>query len=92
MLIRKNKKLLKKLIAEINSTKKYSKFILVKQCLHLALSIMKESNGILSYQLIFLLQDKQNDRAVKILIFLGILLIQTLLKLPHILPKINAVI
>ena len=53
---------------------------------------MKESNGILSYQFIFLLQDKQNDRAVKILIFLGILLIQTLLKLPHILPKINAVI
>ena len=47
----------KKLIAEINSTKKYSKFILVKQCLHLALSIMKESNGILSYQFIFLLQD-----------------------------------
>ena len=53
---------------------------------------MKENNGILSYQLIFLLQDKQNDRAVKILIFLGIRLIQTLLKLPHILPKINAVI
>ena len=67
-------------------------FILVEQCLHLALSIMKENNGILSYQFIFLLQDKQNDRAVKILIFLGILLIQTLLKLPHILPKINAVI
>ena len=64
----------------------------MEQCLHLALSIMKENNGILSYQLIFLLQDKQNDRAVKILIFLGIRLIQTLLKLPHILPKINAVI
>ena len=89
--IPKKKTIVKKLMAEINSTKKYWLSILAEQFLHLAFKKIKDKIGILSNHLICFLHVKQYDRP-DILKFLGNLFIQTLLKLPHILPNINAVI
>ena len=81
-----------KLIAEINSTIKYFKLIFAEQSLHWALRTKKDINGMLSYHLICLLHAGQWDLPLITLILSGILWIQTLLKLPHILPKINTII
>ena len=78
--------------AEINSIIKYFTSIVVEQSLHLAFKIKKDIKGILSYHLISLLHDGQWDLPLITLVLLGILRIQTLLKLPHILPKINTII
>ena len=81
-----------KLSPEINSTKKYFTFILVEHSMHRALRIIKDNRGMLLYHLICLLHEGQKDLPFTTLIFLGILWMQTLLKLPHILPKINTII
>ena len=51
-----------KLIAEINSTKKYFELIFAEQLLHLAFRIIKDIKGMLSYQLIIFLQEGQWER------------------------------
>jgi len=84
-------KITTKFIADINSTKKYLILILAEQPLHFAFKNKYENNGMLSCHLIRVLQDGQWDLPVTTLIPSGILWIQTLLKLPHILPKINAI-
>ena len=80
-----------KFIADINSTKKYLILILVEQSLHFAFKNKYENNGMLSCHLICALQVGQWDLPVTTLILSGILWIHTLLKLPHILPKINVI-
>ena len=79
-----------KFIAEISSTKKYWKLILLLQFLHLAWSNKYDKRGILSYQFICFLHDGQKDLFLTMFPLSGSRYIQTLQKLPHILPKINA--
>ena len=75
--------------AEISSTIKYSKLILLWQFLHLALSIKKENKGILSNHLIVFLQLGQKERLYMTLFSIGIRWIQTFEKLPQMAPKIK---
>jgi hypothetical protein len=58
-------------MAVINSTIKYCKLISFLQNLHLLFNNIKDSKGILSYQIIFFLQLGQEDRPVTILLFSG---------------------
>ena len=55
----------------INSTIKYCELIDFLQNLHLLINNIKDSSGILSYQIIFFLQLGQEDLPVTILLFLG---------------------
>ena len=66
--------------------------IFFEQFLQTPLRNKNEIIGILSYHLIKLLQLGQQDRLVATFLFAGNRYIQTLAKLPHILPKTNAII
>jgi len=78
-----------KLKAPISSTIKYWKLILKSQFLHFLFKIKNEIKGILSYHLIIFLHLGQEDRLIATPCSFGNLIIQTLEKLPQILPKIK---
>ena len=78
-----------KLIAEISSTKKYWKLILLLQFLQLPLRNKNDNKGMLSYHFILFLHEGQKDLPLTTLSLLGSRYMHTLQKLPQILPKIN---
>ena len=61
----------RKLIAEINSTKKYCELILLLQLLHLPLRKINDNKGILSYHFILFLHERQKDLPVMTLSLSG---------------------
>ena len=69
-----------------SSTIKYCLDIFFLQVLHLKLSIKEDSNGILSYQIIFFLHFGQWDLPLTMSKSNGSLCIQTFAKLPKIKP------
>ena len=69
--IPKKQKMIIKFNPEMSSTRKYLKSILVEQCRHFAIKTIKETNGILSNQLICFWHDKQQDLPLVTLIFSG---------------------
>ena len=77
-----------KLIAEINSIKKYLGLISFLQFLHFPLKFKKDIKGILSNHLIFFLQNIQKDLPIKIpFLSSGNRYIKTFAKLPKINPN-----
>ncbi len=84
------KKIARKLIPESSSTKKYWKLILLLQFLHLPLRNINDRKGMLSYHFIWFLHEGQKDLPLVTLSLLGSRYMQTLQKLPQMLPKINA--
>ena len=81
------KKINKKVIPVISSTRRYLGDIILLQFLHFIFNIKNEIRGKLSYQFIFFLHFGQNDLPLIICLPFGNLYMQTFAKLPKVIPR-----